>query len=83
MSKKENKITIRMNEEEFAILKEKARMFDGNVSKFARFCIDSTISEKTVPKDRIMWFIQKVLSDPELRKNQKLAKYMEELFKWL
>lgn len=83
MSKKENKITIRMNEEEFAILKEKARMFDGNVSKFARFCIDSTINEKTVPKNKIMWFIQKVLSDPELRKNQKLVKYVEELFLWL
>ena len=83
MSKKENKITIRVNEEEFSILKEKAKMFDGNVSKYARFCIDSTINEKTIPKDKIMWLMQRVLSDPELRRNQKLNKYMEELFQWL
>ena len=83
MSKKENKITIRVNDEELSILKERARNFDGNVSKFARFCIDTTINEKTVPKDKIMWFIQKILSDSELRRNQKLVKYVEELFQWL
>ena len=83
MSKKENKITIRVSDEELAILKERARSFDGNVSKYARFCIDSTINEKTIPKDKIMWCIQRVLSDPELRRNQKLKRYMEELFQWL
>lgn len=83
MSKREGKITIRVNKEELEILKEKAKHFDGNVSKFARSCIDGAIREESIPKTKIVWLLQEILSDPELKKSKKLQKYCEEVFEWL
>lgn len=80
---REEKITIRINQEELAVLKEKAKKFDGNVSKFARFCIEEAITGNSIPKSKIVWFLQEILSDPELKKNKKLQKYCEEVFKCL
>lgn len=83
MSRREEKITIRVNKEELEILKEKAKHFDGNVSKFARFCIEEAITGNSIPKSKIVWFLQEILSDPELKKSKKLQKYCEEVFEWL
>ena len=83
MSKRVEKITIRVNKEELEILKEKAKHFDGNVSKFARFCIEEAITGNSIPKSKTVWFLQEILSDPELKKNKKLQKYCEEVFECL
>ena len=83
MSNREVKITIRVTQEELAVLKKKAKDYDGNVSKFARTCIEETIAGNTIPKTRIVWFLQRILSDSELKKNKKLSKYCEEVFEWL
>lgn len=83
MNRREEKITIRVTQEELAVLKEKAKDFDGNISKYARSCIDGVIKENSIPKTQIVWFLQRILSDPELVKNKKLQKYCEEVFEWL
>lgn len=83
MSNREEKITIRVTQEELAVLKEKAKNYDGNVSKYARTCIEEAVSGNTIPKTRIIWFLQRILSDSELKKNKKLSKYCEEVFEWL
>lgn len=83
MNRREEKITIRVTQEELAVLKEKAKDFDGNISKFARSCIDGVITENSIPKTQIVWFLQRILSDPELVKSKKLQKYCEEVFEWL
>lgn len=83
MSNREVKITIRVTQEELAVLKKKAKDYDGNVSKFARTCIEEAIAGNTIPKTRIVWFLQRILSDSELKKNKKLSKYCEEVFEWL
>ena len=83
MSKREVKITIRVSQEEMEILKEKAKAYDGNISKLTRICIEGVIRENAIPKTKVMWFLQKILSDSELKKNKKLQKYCKEVFEWL
>lgn len=80
MKNREEKITIRVSQEELEILREKAKTYDGNVSKFARACMEGVIKENTIPKTRVIWFLQKVLSDPELKKSKKLQEYCKEVF---
>ena len=80
---REDKITIRVNQEELAVLRERAKKFDGNVSKFARFCIEEEMKGNSIPKAKIVWFLQEILSDPELKRSKKLQKYCEEVFEWL
>ena len=85
MKKREHKIAIRMTPEEFASLKQRAKEFDGNVSEYVRNCIlAGETSTNSVPKTKILWFVQQILADPELRKNKKLTKIVEEVFsQWL
>ena len=85
MKKREYKIAIRVTEEEFAGLKQRAKEFDENVSEYVRNCIlAGETSAKSVPKTKILWFVQQILADPELRKNKKLTKIVGEVFsKWL
>ena len=85
MKKREHKITIRVTEEELAGLKQRAKEFDENVSEYVRNCIlAGETSTNSVPKTKILWFVQQILADPELRKNKKLTKIVEEVFsQWL
>ena len=74
-----------MTPEEVAVLKERAKEFDGNVSKYVRnYILEEETSADSVPKTKILWFVQQILADPDLRKNRKLTKIVEEVFsKWL
>ena len=83
MKNREEKITIRVSQEELEILREKAKIYDGNVSKFARACMEGVIRENTISKAQIIWFLHKILSDPELKKSKKLQQYCKEVFEWL
>lgn len=83
MKNREEKITIRVSQEEQEILREKAKIYDGNVSKFVRACMEGVLRENTIPKTKVLWFLQKILSDPELKKSKKLQQYCKEVFEWL
>jgi hypothetical protein len=85
-------LSIDTNTDEFVITPKKitiaaidnaTKIYDGNVSKFVRACMEGVLRENTIPKTKVLWFLQKILSDPELKKSKKLQQYCKEVFEWL
>ena len=82
--KKENSITIRLEDKTIEEIKKKSRNMNMNISGYVRFCVENTIKDNYIPKAKVMFLMHELLSDSELQKNQKVKKITKELFeKWI
>ena len=79
--KKQASITIRVDMEELAQIREKANNLKMNSSEFVRFCVNNAIQQNYIPKTRIMYFLHRIYTDSELKKIDELTKITKELEK--
>lgn len=79
--KKEFTISIRVDKEELEEIKRKSNNLSINSSEFVRFCVNNALRENYIPKTRLLYFLHKIYSDSELKKNSKIVKLAEELEK--
>ena len=79
--KKENKISFRVHDEDYDLIRQKADAMGMNISEFSRFCVTSVIKENYVPKTKVLYFIHQIMTDSDLRKNKVLCKKFQEMMK--
>lgn len=77
--KKLASITIRVDEDELEEIRRRANKLKISSSEFVRFCVNNAIKQNYVPKTRIMYFLHKIYTDTELKKQEKLMKIAKEL----
>lgn len=77
--KKDNKITFRVHDKDYELIKNRADELRMNVSEFSRFCVTSVIRENYMPKTQLMYLIHQIMTDSEIQKNKALSKKFQEL----
>lgn len=77
--KKQASITIRVNADELEEIRKKANSLKINSSEYVRFCVNNAIKQNYVPKTRIMYFLHKIYTDREMKKQDRLLKIAKEL----
>lgn len=77
--KKDNKVSFRVHDEDYELIRQKAEAMGMNISEFARFCVTSVIKENYLPKTKLMYFCHQIMTDSELQKNKTLSRKFQEL----
>lgn len=82
--KKENSITIRLDDKTMKEIKKRSNNLNMNISGYVRFCVENANKDNYIPKAKVMFLMHELLSDSELQKNQKVKKITKELVeRWI
>ena len=81
---KNSRISIRFNEKDLIEIEEMARKHGYDVSKYIRFCVQSTMKNESIPKSEVIKLMYLLLSNGDFVKNRKLCNHVKEMYdRWM
>lgn len=81
---KKSRISIRFNEKDLIEIEEMARKHGYDVSKYIRFCVQSTMKNESIPKSEVIKLMHLLLSNSDFMRIRKLSKHVKERYEqWM
>ena len=81
---KNSRISIRFNEKDLIEIEEMARKHGYDVSKYSRFCVQSTMKNESIPKSEVIKLMHLLLSNSDFMRIRKLSKHVKERYEqWM
>ena len=81
---KNSRISIRFNEKDLIEIEEMARKHGYDLSKYIRFCVQSTMKNESIPKSEVMKLMHLLLSNSDFMRIRKLSKHLKERYEqWM
>lgn len=81
---KNSRISIRFNEKDLIEIEEMARKHGYDVSKYIRFCVQSTMKNESIPKSEVIKLMHLLLSNSDFMRIRKLSKHVKERYEqWM